>query len=209
VGPIPRDLQERPSTTTKKTAWETFRIGPFGSYQTEAARRTAFPGTQFPTGAFDQFAKQFVPAWATNAVAAQAAYDELVQRVCPCVVMAHSQGGLFAFRAAARAPEKIKALIAVEPAGAPPPDNVTSSQKDVSHLVVWGDYFDGYDRWNDIKRDVEKYESALRSLGGTADRLDLPALGIAGNSHMLMMDRNSDRIAALIQAWMDKKRLMR
>jgi hypothetical protein len=28
-----------------------------------------------------------------------------------------------------------------------------------------------------------------------ADWIDLPALGIKGNSHMMMMDRNSDQIA--------------
>ena len=34
---------------------------------------------------------------------------------------------------------------------------------------------------------------------GTGDVLDLPATGITGNSHMLMMDRNSDQIAARMQ----------
>jgi len=30
----------------------------------------------------------------------------------------------------------------------------------------------------------------------------LPEIGINGNSHMLMMDRNSDQIAALIDRWL-------
>jgi hypothetical protein len=30
----------------------------------------------------------------------------------------------------------------------------------------------------------------------------LPELGIRGNSHMLMMDRNSDQIAAMIDQWL-------
>ena len=76
------------------------------------------------------------------------------------------------------------------------------------HLIVWGDYFDGYDRWNEIRRNVEKYEAALTRQGGVADRLDLPKAGLKGNSHMVMMDRNSDQVAALVQAWIKKQGLM-
>jgi hypothetical protein len=33
--------------------------------------------------------------------------------------------------------------------------------------------------------------------------MHLPALGIKGNSHMLMQDRNSDQLADLVIAWID------
>ena len=36
----------------------------------------------------------------TNDVATQAAYDALVDKVCPCIVVVHSQGGNFGFNAA-------------------------------------------------------------------------------------------------------------
>jgi hypothetical protein len=49
----------------------------------------------------------------------------------------------------------------------------------------------------------------LTPAGGTADLLDLPARGIYGNSHMLMMDRNSDEVAGLVQTWMAAKGLMK
>ena len=39
---------------------------------------------------------------------------------------------------------------------------------------------------------------------GHMKRLDLPALGIHGNSHMLMQDRNSNQLADLVIAWLDK-----
>jgi len=32
----------------------------------------------------------------------------------------------------------------------------------------------------------------------------LPALGIKGNSHMLMQDRNSDQLADLVISWIDR-----
>ncbi len=40
-------------------------------------------------------------------------------------------------------------------------------------------------------------------------RRSRPAEGIRGNSHMLMMDRNSDEIAARIQQWLRARNLMK
>ena len=40
--------------------WERFRIGPIGSWNEDAAKRTTYPGTQFPTGAYDQFMRQII-----------------------------------------------------------------------------------------------------------------------------------------------------
>ncbi|WP_395345140.1 hypothetical protein [Variovorax sp. UC122_21] len=59
--------------------------------------------------AFDQFAKQAVPRWATNNAATQAAYDALVAKVCPCVIVVHSQGSAFAMQASLNAPGKVRA----------------------------------------------------------------------------------------------------
>jgi hypothetical protein len=39
--------------------------------------------------------------------------------------------------------------------------------------------------------------------------IDLPQAGIRGNTHMMMMDRNSDQVAALIQRWLEQKGLMK
>jgi hypothetical protein len=55
---------------------------------------------------------------------------------------------------------------------------------------------------------VQRYRAALVAAGVDVEDLDLPALGIAGNSHMPMMDSNSDDVAARIQAWMQRKGLM-
>jgi hypothetical protein len=38
--------------------------------------------------------------------------------------------------------------------------------------------------------------------------LDLPAIGVRGNSHMLMMDTNSNLVASLIQKWLASNGLM-
>ncbi len=98
----PEIFKTEPMFRTKKEAWELFRIGP--SYEVGGAR-VAFEGQQFPVEAFDQFAKQGVPRWVTNDAATQKAYDALVDKVCPCIVVVHSQGGNFGFTAALAAPD--------------------------------------------------------------------------------------------------------
>ena len=46
--------------------------------------------------------------------------------------------------------------------------------------------------------------AALPALASAQWPNHLPAMGIKGNSHMLMQDRNSDQLADLVIAWIDK-----
>jgi pimeloyl-ACP methyl ester carboxylesterase len=202
----PEIFKSEPMFRTKKEAWELFRIGP--SYEI-GGQRLAFEGQQFPIEAFDQFAKQGVPRWVTNDAATQAAYDALVDKVCPCIVMVHSQGGSFGFNAALAAPDKIKALIAIEPSGAPDPAKVDLGKlKGVPHLFVWGDFRDKVAVWQRVQVAPTKSRDALAAAGGKADVFDLPVMGVKGNTHMLMMDRNSDEVARLIHDWIAKQGLV-
>jgi pimeloyl-ACP methyl ester carboxylesterase len=144
-----------------------------------------------------------VPRWVTNDAATQAAYDALIQKVCPCVIVVHSQGGNFAFNAALTAPDRVKAIVAVEPSGAPNPSRVDVGKlKNTPHLFVWGDYLDQPELWKKIVPAVELYRAGLVAAGVTAQLEVLPKRGIRGNSHMMMMDRNSDEIAENIQRWL-------
>ncbi len=189
----------------KRDSWEIFRIGAPGSYRTNPSERKANPDVKFPLNAFDTFQMQMAARWAVTGDATQAAYNALVQRVCPCVIMAHGQAGLFAFRAALTQPDKVKALIAIEPAFAPTPDHPEMSRlKDSPHLWVWGDFLDTNPVWVDHVKGVKPYHDALGAKGVSSTWMDLPAEGIKGNTHVPMMDVNSDIIAARIQAWMSK-----
>ena len=49
--------------------------------------------------------------------------------------------------------------------------------------------------------------AAVRAGGGTVDVINLPELGIKGNSHMLMQDKNNAQIAEVIHKWLVGKGL--
>jgi pimeloyl-ACP methyl ester carboxylesterase len=206
---FPQILAGEPVFRTMGEGWGLFRIGPADGWNLDAAQRRAFEGTRFPVAAWNQFMMQSVPRWVTTDRQIQAAYDALVQRVCPCVVLVHSQGGNFGFNAALNAPDKVRAVIAVEPSGAPPQTADAARLRDIPHLVVWGDYIAGNAFWERIRGNIDRWQGQIRAAGGAADTLDLPAEGIRGNSHMLMMDDNSDDIAARINAWMERRGLIR
>ena len=44
----------------------------------------------------------------------------------------------------------------------------------------------------------------LRQAGVAVDFIRLADVGIKGNGHMMMMEKNSDEIAQVIAAWLDK-----
>lgn len=199
-----------PEHRTIDQAWNLFRFGPDKGYSSDKSARDAYPGQQFPVEAADQFARQFVARWPTSDAWVQKAYDELVQTACPCVLLAHSQGGPFALKAAWNAPDKVKAVILIEASGAPDPAKDDPAKlRDVPVLFVKGDFVDRSPLWQRYFGGVEKYLAALKSAGGRVEIVDLPAIGIRGNSHMMMMDRNSDQVATLVQQWIAKQGLMK
>ena len=120
------------------------------------------------------------------------------------IVLTHSQGGNFGLTAAATAPERVRAVISLEPSGAPDPAAARSSAAcaNVPHLFVWGDYLDQHSFWRESRPAVERWRDALRGAGCDVTWIELPALGIRGNSHALMADDNSDDIAALVLEWL-------
>jgi pimeloyl-ACP methyl ester carboxylesterase len=206
----PEIYKSEPFFRTKREAWDLFRIGPADGYASSAEGRKAFANQKFPVAAFDAFAMQFVPRWAGNEPLIQAAYDELVKRTCPCVLLAHSQSAGFAFGVALKYPELIKGLVLIEPGGAPDPDKVDlSNLKDVPTLMVWGDHLDAVPFWAKVVPAVDKARSAIAAAGGKVEWIDLPKRNIVGNSHMIMMDANSDEVAGLVQDWFQRNGLMR
>ncbi|MBS0532854.1 MAG: esterase [Proteobacteria bacterium] len=207
-GFAPPDVFEGdPVFLTTANPFERFRIGQgAGSYDPDPAKRKVLPGNQFPVEAYEQFVKQNVPRWTTTDDAILKAYIAEIDKVCPCVILFHSQAGTFGFKAAQARPDKVKALIAIEPAGVGDPAKA-DLLKDIPTLVVYGDYIDQDSRWPKIRATGVSFAEAMKKAGGTVDVIDLPKVGIKGNSHMMMMDKNNVQIADLIHKWMNDKGL--
>ena len=203
----PEIFQGEPIFLTKADPWERFRIGAGpGSYRT----RTALPGTQFPVEAYDDFMRQVVPRWTTTDAAQLAAYRALLRRAGPAVVLAHSQGGMFAVRAAQAEPAQVRALVLVEPAGfgeATP--EALAALRDIPVLALYGDFIEQDGRWPAIRQRGLDFYAKLRAAGGSVDVVALPERGIMGNSHMMMMDRNNRAVAQVVQDWLAARGLWR
>ncbi|MBE9603796.1 esterase [Acetobacteraceae bacterium H6797] len=204
-GMIPEQTGGTAVVNPVQNPWERFRIGNGpGSFE----RGETLPGNQFPADreSYLNFMRQNVPRFTTTDALTLEAYLALLDKVGPSVVMVHSQAGLFGFRAAQERPDKVKALVLVEPATVGDPAKV-AALKDIPILIVYGDYIAQDSRWPTIRANGVKFAEAVRAAGGTVDIVDLPERGIRGNSHMVMMDRNSDQVAALIQDWLAAKGL--
>jgi hypothetical protein len=205
----PDIFKSEPVFLAKANPFERFRIGQgLGSYSPDPAQRKLMPASQFPVEAYDNFVKQNVPRWTTTDEAIIRAYIALVDKVCPCVILFHSQAGQFGFKVAQARPDKVRALIAIEPAGQGDPKQA-AVLKDIPTLFVYGDNIALDSRWPQIRKNGVEFGNEITKAGGKVDVVDLPNTGMRGNSHMLMMDKNNLQVAALIQEWLAKQGLVR
>lgn len=181
-------------------AWSLFRFGRAEDF----ARQTPFPGMQFPIGASVTFARQSVPRWTTTTEIMKAGFRAALERIGPCVVVCHSQGGEIALNTIAQHPELVRHAVALEPSGFPDADAATGLA-DQHWLFVMGDNLDESDFWVPLMARTRDSVAGLKAAGSDATLLHLPEHGITGNSHMLMMDRNSDAVAALTIEWLTER----
>jgi len=138
---MPEVFAGDPVFLTINAPWSTWRFGDPGTWDPDPAKRRPYPGAQFPFEAYDNLIKQIVPRWTTTNDAIAAAYNQLVDKVCPCVLLVHSQSGTFGYEAALAHPDKVKALVIVE--GTIRGDAKAAAKlKDVPILVLYGDNVD-------------------------------------------------------------------
>src|SRR5258705_7818111 len=166
---------------------------PFGRFRMK--------GSQFPVDSYDNFVRQVVPRWTTTDDAIIAAYTALVDKVCPCVILFHSQAGQFGFKVAQARPDKVKALVAIEPAGQGDPKQA-AVLKDVPILAIYGDNIALDSRWPQIRKNGVDFLSEIWRIGGKVNVVDLPEIGMHGNFHMMVMGRNN-----LVDAAVNQERL--
>lgn len=192
------------------SVWHHFRFGPpldaAAQVLGDGLRPCAYAGQQFPVERIEQFGRQFVPRFTNSDVQAMAAYAAFLQRMASCDVVAHSQGGVFALRSALAHPTRIRGVVALEP---PVSDECLASLRDAAdielppHLFVFGDFIRKCsDTWEPFLDNSVRYCDELARRGVSARMIELPSLGIRGNSHMLQMDANNREIAALVKSWL-------
>src|SRR5439155_1103737 len=79
--------------------------------------------------------------------------------------------------------------------------------KNIPTLFIYGDYIERDSRWPRIRATGLAFADAMKAAGGSVDVVELPKVGIKGNSHMMMMDKNNGQVASLIQNWLEGKGL--
>lgn len=182
-------------------AWnqDIWRRWGFGSSQ-----GNPYPDTRFPTASFTQFAANypFVDAAVSQVSFSQAIID-LVDRVGPVYLMAHSAGGPSALAAAKARPGLVRGLLMVEPTGAPTASDFPALAGK-SMFGVYGDYIDSRNQTS-RKVALEASVALFTQNGGSAQVDSLPEdYTINGNTHLLMQDNNNVFVAGLYLAWLQQ-----
>ena len=185
---------------THQTAWAIFRFGP--------TFNKPFPDEQFPVEAADELYKQMIPdlnATLPNPNPTWKNMADLAVQLKGAVLMGHSESGFFPEQSALVDPAGIKANISIEmPCPELTPAQIATLAK-IPTLVVFGDHLgDVPGIWSAAFDGCKKFVDQVKAAGGDAEMMSLPALGLKGNSHMLMQDKNNLQVADLILAWIDQ-----
>jgi pimeloyl-ACP methyl ester carboxylesterase len=191
-------------TPISQTATDVFNRFRFGraptNVEVEQLAQYAYPHQQFPIASFSTFIRQLVPRWSHTDTVISNAYSALLAHVPPSAIICHSQGGMFGLSAAIKYPDRVRAVVALEPA-AVPLAAIQSMGLQVPVLIVMGDHMTQDARWPLMRERINTFAKQSDLI----EILDLPSIGIVGNSHMLMMDLNSDVVAQHVQNWLANK----
>lgn len=181
---LPR-LMRRPNGV----CWTGFRIGPrLGELH---------PGCQFPLESAEQYFAQLTYNYRGTEEDDKivAALIALVDKIGPAILLTHSQSGIFGWRVAAARPNSVKGVLAIEPARLPEFTDYQALAK-IPLLLTRGDFEPA-----DADAVPQQFADNVNSAGGNATFVRLPKVGIHGNSHMMMLEKNNLAIADLLIQW--------
>ena len=81
-------------------------------------------------------------------------------------------------------------------------------------VLYFGDYIPetpsqnlGDENWRVRLQMARKFVETINRHGGNATLVELPKIGIYGNTHFLMQDLNNDELARLLNEWLTKQNL--
>lgn len=192
-------------SATHQLSWTAFRFGPkYGE---------AFPDGQFPVAAADELYKQMIPdlnsLLPANDNPTWKQMAALGARLKGAVLIGHSESGFFPEQAALIDPSGVKGIVSIE---MPCVTDFSATQlatlARIPTLVMFGDHLgdakNGVVDWQQSFEGCQRFVDQLKKAGGDVTMMHLPAMGIRGNSHMLMQDRNSDALAELVIGWITR-----
>jgi pimeloyl-ACP methyl ester carboxylesterase len=189
-----------------QTSWTLFRFGP--------TFNNAFPDEQFPVQAADELYKQMIPdlngflpmpnpTWKNMAA--------LAVQLHGAVLIGHSESGFFPEEAAMINPVGVKGIVSIEMGCTInlKPDQLATLAK-IPILVMFGDHLGDIpgpfgNIWPANLDTCNKFVQQVTAAGGDARMMYLPKMGIKGNSHMMMQDKNNLQLADLILGWIDER----
>ena len=188
------------TAASKETAWQIFRFG--------ARYPEVYPGLQFPIEAQGVLWQQMVPVFARTpdeqspTIPALAMLARKLKRV---VLISHSQSGIYPFEAASREPASVAGIVAIEPAACPGQEKDLAVFRTIPVLILFGDFVAQSPRWAPRLEACRRFVERARSLDIDAELVELPKIGIHGNSHMMMQDRNSAQVATIVDHWLRQR----
>lgn len=209
-----------------EVAWSQFGLGtvmPGSADPFVPATFLPHPNGRFPPAGLQQMMSSWVPNRFGNAAAELKGIGALLERLGSAVLLGHSLGGQQVFEAALAQPDRVKAIVAVEPVACPssvanPPFTAGDAERlaaaRIPVLVIYADFIDGgtpaqgYRPFQGPRRQVCRVlVDHLRAAGVQAQVISLPEdMNVHGNSHLMMLEDNSDEIAGLIEAWLSGRR---
>ncbi|MFM7145480.1 MAG: hypothetical protein ACKOW5_04005, partial [Actinomycetales bacterium] len=198
---------------TLEDAWPTWRFGP--KYGTPYAD-SQFPSLPLKENYIQQFGASFVPYLGTSDIAmvdnvvmndlTAASLEALLAKIGPSVIVLHSAAGTAGFAVAQLDPALVKAVVAIETTKCPKDSaSGVSPLAGMPFLGIWGDHITRKSpggHW-DRRQSYQQMANSIKRTGrAPADVVSLPDIGIRGNSHMMMQDRNNADVLGLITQWL-------
>jgi hypothetical protein len=222
VGDAPPSSNPPILIATDAFAWSVFRWGDFNTL-------TPFPDEQFPMntvgvgpGSTLTFYNQVIPdlnstlpnvtpgcadgtctpADPDAVFSTPASMAKLANDLKGAILMGHSQSSSFPTRAALqKGSTGVRGIIQLETGCL---GNLTSADigilKNIPILILVADHFATPQPTPVCVKEMQQINGA----GGDMTFISLPAIGIHGNSHMMMLDRNNLQVARVIIDWIDQ-----
>jgi hypothetical protein len=182
-----------------QASWSIFRFGlSFG---------TPFPNGQFPIEAVEGLYQQEIPdlnALLPSPNPTYANLSALASRLNGAVLMGHSESGFFPEFAALAGPAGIRGLVTIEHNCNTLTDDQIAALAKIPTLIVFGDFIELFPQWVTANANCHAYADRITAAGGDVTFIHLPDIGIFGNSHMMMLDKNNLQVADVILKWIEE-----